>query len=220
MGLELATLVGDQMAVSGFRPSPLMEQARALLSVMAAVLITVGVTIMIGNLAIPPGGGAPDIREVPGAVQQYLDTLFGGAKPEEGYPRLKASRVGIDLLLVKGDGKTPPAKFRAFTYPGADYLLTGDEVGGGNSYVYGHARNGMFWNLHYLRIGDVVEVDYGGSKVLRYRVSELHRSVDWKDLEWLQPTSDDRLTLQTCNGWRDEDPRFIVVARRIPDQAT
>ena len=40
----------------------------------------------------------------------------------------------------------------------------------------------------------------------------------WKDLEWLQPTTDDRLTLQTCNGWRDQDPRFVVVALRVPDQ--
>ncbi|HEY8741195.1 MAG TPA: sortase, partial [Candidatus Dormibacteraeota bacterium] len=52
-------------------------------------------------------------------------------------------------------------------------------------------------------------------KVNRYRVSEIHGSVNWKDFSWLQPTSDDRLTLQTCNGWKDEDPRFIVVAHRV-----
>jgi LPXTG-site transpeptidase (sortase) family protein len=199
-------------------PISFLEHARALASVAAAILITIGVTVFIGNMAIPPGGGTPDIREIPGGVQSVIDSLFGGAKPETGYPRIRVDRVGIDLLMVKGDGKTPPAKFEAFTYPGADYLLTGDEKGGGNSYVYGHARNGMFWNLHNTKIGDVVMVDYGGGKVLRYRIAEIHPKVDWKDLQWLQPTSDDRLTLQTCNGWRDEDPRFIVVAHRIPDQ--
>ena len=45
----------------------------------------------------------------------------------------------------------------------------------------------------------------------------LHPNVNWKDFSWLQPTTDDRLTLQTCNGWKDDDPRFIVVARRVPD---
>jgi LPXTG-site transpeptidase (sortase) family protein len=73
----------------------------------------------------------------------------------------------------------------------------------------------MFWNLHNLHIGDVVVVDYGSNKTLRYRVAEIHPKIFWKDFQWLQPTSDDRLTLQTCNGWKDEDPRFIVVARRI-----
>jgi LPXTG-site transpeptidase (sortase) family protein len=78
----------------------------------------------------------------------------------------------------------------------------------------------MFWNLHNLNIGDTIEVDYGGGKVNRYRVSELHKSVNWKDFSWLQPTSDDRLTLQTCNGWKDDDPRYIVVAHRVTDTPT
>src|SRR5437588_364194 len=69
--------------------------------------------------------------------------------------------------------------------------------------------------LHDVHIGDVVEVDYGGGKILHYRVSEIHKSVDWRDFKWLGPSTDDRLTLQTCNGWKDDDPRFIVVARRI-----
>jgi LPXTG-site transpeptidase (sortase) family protein len=121
------------------------------------------------------------------------------------------------LLLVKGDGRTPPVKYEAFTYPGADHLLSGPTTGGSNSYVYAHARSGMFWRLHDLRIGDLVDVDYGLGKTMHYRVAEIHPSVDWKDFSWLQPTSDDRLTLQTCNGWKDDDPRFIVVARRVPD---
>jgi LPXTG-site transpeptidase (sortase) family protein len=75
----------------------------------------------------------------------------------------------------------------------------------------------MFGRLHDLRVGDVIVVDYGGRKVLHYGVSEIHPGVNWKDFSWLQQTTDDRLTLQTCNGWQDEDPRFIVVARRIPD---
>jgi LPXTG-site transpeptidase (sortase) family protein len=75
----------------------------------------------------------------------------------------------------------------------------------------------MFWRLHDLRIGDLVDVDYGLGKTMHYRVAEIHPSVDWKDFSWLQPTSDDRLTLQTCNGWKDDDPRFIVVACRVPD---
>ena len=168
-------------------------------------------------LVINTPGYNPDIREIPGEVSGAIQSVV--AQPEPGYPRIIIKKVKIDLLLVKGDGKTPPVKYEAFTYPGADHLLA-DQGTPGNSYVYAHARDGMFWTLHNLNIGDEVDIDYGGGKVFRYRVSELHKSVNWKDFSWLQPTTDDRLTLQTCNGWRDDDPRFIVVAHRIADNPT
>jgi len=180
---------------------------RVIASVIAVVLAGYG----FAQLA--PPGASPEIREIPGEVSNALQAA--AAQPETGFPRIKISSVSIDLLLVKGDGTTPPVKYEAFTYPGADHLLTGDENGGSNTYVYAHARNGMFWRLHDLHIGNIIDVKYGGSKVLHYRVSEIHPSVNWKDLNWLQPTTDDRLTLQTCNGWKDEDPRFIVVAHRV-----
>lgn len=183
---------------------------RVIASVIAVVLAGYG----FAQLA--PPGASPDIRELPGEVSNAVQAA--AAQPETGFPRIKISSVSIDLLLVKGDGKTPPLKYEAFTYPGADHLLTGDENGGSNTYVYAHARNGMFWRLHDLHIGNIIDVEYGGGKVLHYRVSEIHPSVNWKDLNWLQPTTDDRLTLQTCNGWKDDDPRFVVVARRVPDK--
>jgi LPXTG-site transpeptidase (sortase) family protein len=187
-----------------------LYDTRLVASILAVVLAGYG----FAQLA--PPGATPDIREIPGEVSNAIQAA--AAQPETGFPRIKISAVSIDLLLVKGDGKTPPVKYEAFTYPGADHLLTGDESGGSNTYVYAHARNGMFWRLHDLHIGNIVDVDYGGAKILHYRVSEIHPSVNWKDLNWLQPTTDDRLTLQTCNGWKDDDPRFVVVARRVPDK--
>jgi LPXTG-site transpeptidase (sortase) family protein len=185
--------------------SRVIGSALALLFLLAAVLV------------VNTPGYSSDIRELPGEVNGLIQQAV--AQKEQGYPRIRISRVGIDLLLVKGDGKTPPVKYEAFTYPNADHLLA-DQGTPGNTYVYAHARTGMFWSLHDLNIGDPIEVDYGGGKVAHYRVSEIHKSVNWKDFKWLQPTSDDRLTLQTCNGWRDDDPRFIVVAHRVPDNSS
>ncbi|MEA2645329.1 MAG: Sortase domain [Chloroflexota bacterium] len=185
---------------------------RVLGLVMAFALISYGVTQLF------PPGAEIDIRQIPALAGNSLEGI--AAQPESGYPRIKIDKVGIDLLLVKGDGKTPPVKYEAFTYPNADHLLANGSTGTSNTYVYAHARTGMFWNLHNLHIGDQIQVDYGGGKVYRYRVSEIHARVSWKDFTWLQPTTDDRLTLQTCNGWRDDDPRFIVVARRITDSQT
>jgi len=189
-----------------------LRDTRSIALLLASILIFLGLVIQLGT---PPGGGGFNFAEIPGSVNSLVQQVFNNARPESGYPRIKIERVGIDLRLVRGDGSTPPVKYEAFTYPGADYLLAGSQSGGGNTYVYAHARSGMFWNLHNLHIGDVVVVDYGGGKTLRYRIAEIHPKIFWKDFVWLQPTADDRLTLQTCNGWRDEDPRFIVVARRI-----
>ena len=177
-------------------------RTRVLAAVVSLGLVGTGVNVL----------GPPGFRRIPGEVSDALQGVV--ARPENGYPRIKVARVAIDLRLVKGDGRTPPVRYQAFTYPGADHLLSGT-AGGGNSYVYAHARHDMFGRLHDLRVGDVIDVDYGGARVLHYGVAEIHPGVNWKDRSWLQPTSDDRLTLQTCNGWQDEDPRFIVVARRI-----
>jgi sortase (surface protein transpeptidase) len=187
-----------------------LYDTRVMASIVAVVLAGYG----FAQLA--PPGATPDIREIPGEVSNAIQAA--AAQPESGFPRIKINSVSIDLLLVKGDGKTPPVKYEAFTYPGADHLLTGDENGGSNTYVYAHARNGMFWRLHDLHIGNIIDIDYGGGRFLHYRVSEIHPSVNWRDLNWLQPTTDDRVTLQTCNGWKDDDPRFVVVARRVPDK--
>ena len=162
-------------------------------------------------------GYQPDIQAIPGQISGLVQQTV--AQKEQGYPRIRISRVKVDLLLVKGDGKTPPVKYEAFTYPNADHLIA-QKGTPGNTYVYAHARNGMFWELHDLNPGDTIEIDYGGGNVSKYRVSEIHKNVNWKDFSWLQPTSDDRLTLQTCNGWRDEDPRFIVVAHKVTDTKT
>ncbi len=48
-----------------------------------------------------------------------------------------------------------------------------------------------------------------------YQITEIHADVRWNDLEWLQPSKDNRLTLQTCNYSGDYDPRFVVVAKLI-----
>jgi LPXTG-site transpeptidase (sortase) family protein len=175
------------------------------------------VLLLIAAQLLKTPGASADIREIPGQVNGLIQQTV--AQPEPGYPRIRIKRVGIDLLMVKGDGRTPPVKYEAFTYPRADHVLA-QQGTAGNTYVYAHARTGMFWNLHDVNIGDTIEIDYGGGKISRYRISEIHKSVSWKDFEWLQPTSDNRLTLQTCNGWRDEDPRLIVVAHPVPDTST
>ena len=158
-GFVIAVLaVGLAIATSQKKGWRWILDTRVVGLVAAMVLVSVGLTQLF------PPGAQFDIRELPGLAGNALQGTL--AQPESGYPRIKITRVSIDLLLVKGDGKSnPPVKYEAFTFPEADHLLALGSDGKGNNYVYAHARTGMFWNLHNVHIGDVAEVDYGGGKV-------------------------------------------------------
>ncbi|HET9052320.1 MAG TPA: sortase, partial [Candidatus Dormibacteraeota bacterium] len=86
----------------------------------------------------------------------------------------------------------------------------------GNTYLYAHDRPGMFLGLHQARVGDVIIVALTQTQKLYFQVTEIHPNVAWNDFEWLRPSKDSRLTLQTCNYSGDFDPRYIVVTQPIP----
>jgi LPXTG-site transpeptidase (sortase) family protein len=76
----------------------------------------------------------------------------------------------------------------------------------------------MFLGLHHSKVGDVVVVEMSQGDKRYYQITEIHSDVRWNDLEWLQHSNDNRITLQTCNYSGDYDPRFVVVAKLIsPD---
>jgi sortase (surface protein transpeptidase) len=128
--------------------------------------------------------------------------------------RVRVARLGIDLPLLRGD--TVRDTVLRSTPNGAAFLLPSSAPpgSGGNSYVYAHARQGMFLSLWDVRLGDVVEVTAPSNEVRRYVVTEIHPSVVPTDVRHTLPTGDERITLQTSTGARDADPRFVVVAVR------
>jgi hypothetical protein len=127
--------------------------------------------------------------------------------------RIRIARLRIDLPLEPGDLDRDIAS--QATPTGAAFLLPGTAVpgSGGNAYVYAHARTGMFLTLWEARLGDIVEVASPSGAILRYAVTEIHPRVATSDLQFVLPTSDERLTLQTSTGPHVTDPRFVVVAR-------
>lgn len=128
--------------------------------------------------------------------------------------RVRVARLGIDLPLLPGD--TVRDTVLASTPIGAAFLLPSSSPPGtgGNSYIYAHARAGMFLSLWNVRLGDVVEVTAPSGETRRYRVTEIHPRVVPTDVEYTLPTRDERITLQTSTGPNDADPRFVVVAER------
>lgn len=151
------------------------------------------------------------ILEAPGSLIQRLGGGTASDDALKGYPRIYSVKLGVDLVIQPGDGKTPPVKPIAFQMP-----HTAPIGQPGNTYLYAHDRPGMFLGLHKAVIGDVIIVAISATQKLYFQVTEIHANVAWNDVEWVRPSSDERLTLQTCNFSGDFDPRYIVVAKPIP----
>lgn len=188
------------------------------LSVLALCL---GLVLIVGGLrpatpASPPPSAAAAITASPLSSPAVFDpSASATATPAPTIPpgyRIKIARLAIDLPIAEGDierdtvQQQTPDNF-AFHFPGT--AIPGD---GGNSYIYAHARRGMFLSLWSARVGDDVTIVTPDGRERRYVVSEVHPRVEPTDVSWAQPTTTERLTLQTSTGSNPGDPRFVVIA--------
>ena len=131
--------------------------------------------------------------------------------PNNSAYRIEIPRLGINLPIAEGD--VPRDVDRAQTPENYAFHLPGTSLfGPGNTYIYAHARVGMFLSLWNARVGDVVVVRTPNGP-RNYVVEEIHPRVPPTEISWAGPTQDTRLTLQTSTGPYGTDPRFVVVAR-------
>jgi LPXTG-site transpeptidase (sortase) family protein len=190
---------------------------RPLLVAIGAAAIAVG--ILVAAIAVQPRAAsvAPVATPQPSGVaapttsaETATPSSTPGAIPD-GY-RVQIPRLAIDLPITEGDierdvvVQQTPENF-AFHLPGTAIPGTG-----GNSYLYAHARRGMFLSLWNARVGDEIIISTPRGAALRYVVREIHPRVPPEDTSWIQPTPTERLTLQTSTGPNRGDPRFVVVA--------
>ena len=189
-------------------------------TLLALLLIGVGVWLMAGGLpptavqptpTVTPSGFAtsrPPTTTVPTASSSTTPAV----RPiPDGY-RVLMPRLRIDLPIKEGDvardidnQQTP--EHAAFHLPGT--RIPGE---GSNTYIYAHARTGMFLALWDAREGDEVIIVTPSGAQLRYTVSEVHPRIPPTETKWVQPTTTERITLQTSTGPNPQDPRFVVVA--------
>ena len=189
---------------------------------IATAAIVLGV--ILGAQAIPAHPSAVDAviaSARPSIVASAPPSAVASATPPasptplppipDGY-RVTIPRLAIALDIREGDverdevQQKTPENF-AFHLPG-----TGLPGSGLNSYIYAHARVGMFLSLWNARLGDVVMIDAPDGRTLRYVVSEIHPRVPPSDVTWTEASPPERLTLQTSTGPNPGDPRFVVIA--------
>jgi LPXTG-site transpeptidase (sortase) family protein len=131
--------------------------------------------------------------------------------------RIAIPRLAIDLPLEVGEiaRDIPRAGYAGATPENVALVFPSSRLPGegGNTYIYAHARAGMFLALWGAKVGDQVIIyrpDDGERR--SYRVTLIAARVNPSDTQWLDPAGDERLTLQTSTGPNPGDPRFIVVA--------
>jgi LPXTG-site transpeptidase (sortase) family protein len=182
------------------------------------LLLAIGIALMAGAglpragsvapVAVPSPSATVTVVASPAATSKVSPTA--GPIPD-GY-RIQMPRLGIDLPIAEGDlerdvvVQQTPENF-AFHFPGT--AIPGTV---GNSYIYAHARRGMFLSLWNARVGDQVSITTPGGGELKFVVIEVHPRVPPADTSWLESSGDERLTLQTSTGPNREDPRFVVIA--------
>lgn len=188
----------------------------------ALLLLAVGIAIVAGG-GLPRAGSVAPVA-LPSASSTATPAPVGSVAPTtsptpvptigpipDGY-RIQMPRLGIDLPIAEGDVQRDvviqktPENF-AFHFPGTAIPGTF-----GNSYLYAHAREGMFIRLWDARVGDEVTITTPAGGELKFVVTEVHPRVPPEATSWLQPAGDERLTLQTSTGPNRADPRFVVVA--------
>jgi LPXTG-site transpeptidase (sortase) family protein len=196
---------------------------RSFTALAGLVLLAVGIALVAGGglqhsgsvapLALPSAFLSPTPAPTAAAGSSIVaPTSLPTIEPiPDGY-RIRMPRLGIDLPIAEGDlyrdtvEQQTPENF-AFHFPG-----TAIPGAAGNSYIYAHARRGMFLSLWNARVGDQVSITTPVGVELKFVVTEVHPRVPPADTSWLQPSDDERLTLQTSTGPNREDPRFVVVA--------
>lgn len=194
---------------------------------MSRLLTVIGIAafaIGIALIARPQATTAPVVPMTPLAASPSANGAPNAASPTvappdaafpplpDGY-RIQIPRLGIDLPMQEGDVERDAVEQR--TPEGYAFHLPGTAIpgAGANSYIYAHARRGMFLTLWNARVGDDVWISTPDGRALHYVVTEIHPRVTPDDVSWARPDPPDHLTLQTSTGPNPGDPRFVVIAQ-------
>ena len=129
--------------------------------------------------------------------------------------------VGTDGQMPNPDGPEDAAYYDFSQWPG----LGGLPAKGGNVIVAGHVdyiRYGpaVFWRLHELEPGDMVEIHLADGTVVTYKI-EFYKQIEAGSADWtpiVEATADESITLITCGGEFEAghyNNRQIVWGRRV-----
>lgn len=202
---------------------------------LPALLTAFGVALLANGLLSYTTAVEPGPVALPLASYQPLPTISvvrlpnGSIKPDASFPADRvATRVVIPKLQIDLPVMLQTADYGEF--PLCDVALYQPLLGqpgqGRATYIYAHARDGMFLplliasqdNNGQRMIGYVVEVFTSDNYVFLYTIAEVHRHV--KDLKDAFAATTERLWLQTSEGPYSNAPKLQVVANFLSASKT
>lgn len=171
-------------------------------------------------IAMPSSAPSASAQTTASSWESALAPTQAPARPiPDGY-RIQIPRLSIDLPVQEGDLTRDIEEQR--TPEGYAFHLPGTAIPGqnGNTFLYAHARRGMFLALWDVRPGDEVLVRLPTGAVLVYIVRDILPRVSPADISTTRPTASERLTLQTSTGPSSGDVRFVVLAFPLEQRVT
>jgi hypothetical protein len=180
-------------------------------TILAAGLLTYTVPVVAEAPSDPTPTPAPSVAEVPTPTPLISLPPIGTATPAPPTPsptsppadrvatRVRIRGLGIDLPIVKGNTGYPFCDV-------AMYLPHLSQPGFGKAtYLYAHARDGMFLPLlrtkGFDQRGQIVEVWTSDDWLYRYAISEIHRDQPYQTgLDAPTAATTEQLWLQTSQG--------------------
>lgn len=201
-----------------------------------ALLTAFGVALVANGLLTYTTAVEPAPSALPLASYRPLPTINsdvrlpnGSIKPDASFPPDRvATRVVIPKLQIDLPVMLQTANYGEF--PLCDVALYQPLLGqpgqGRATYIYAHARDGMFLplliasqdNNGQRMIGYVVEVFTSDNYVFLYTIAEVNRHV--KDLSDAFAATTERLWLQTSEGPYSNAPKLQVVANFLSASKT
>jgi len=204
---------------------------------LPALLLATGIALLGNGLlsyttAVEPEPSAQALESYApfATIAPGIDLPGGnGSQPEESFPADRVStRVVIAKLRIDLPVIAQPPGFG--TFPLCDvamyFTALGQPGSGRATYIYAHARVGMFLPLLTQSqnanganmIGDIVEVYTSDNWLFLYEIFEVRRHV--RDLNAALADTSGSLWLQTSEGPSDAYPKLQVVAKFLSAQPT
>ncbi len=168
------------------------------------VLVVLALLLVMYKIPSPPTPVEKKAEKSPIVINSKLLE----SKPSESLPvRVVIPTHNIDLSVT-------PSKivngYWELSETTASYGLGSGTPGtASNTVIFAHAREGLFYNLKDVKVGDSLYV-FTKDKWYRYKVNNVTQ-VFPNDIKVIQPTKNETITLYTCSGFNDEK-RLIVTA--------
>lgn len=186
----------------------------------SVVLIGAAITVMLGGLYLLVNTLSPALPSINTDTQVVAKKLVA-TQPAISENRVYLPQINVDIPIVEIDGNEAAALEKGAVHRSPS---SGNPKDGGNFVIAAHRFNlgltpektrakSPFYHIDQLAVGDQVYIDYEGLRYA-YQITE-KKAVPETAVEIEEKTTDNRLTLYSCELAGPKAGRDVVIAKRL-----